>query len=104
MIDDWSADGLRVIGYDLPKFRLAASQPDAASLSEGLEIMTPGRTSAEVVDFARERQRLLDDRKQRIQKTMVEIIREMRFEDRSCNERKSGSRPPDDPEPGGDAA
>lgn len=44
--------------------------------------MTPDRTSAQVVDLVSERPRLIEARRQRIQKTVDEIIRELRLKNR----------------------
>lgn len=66
--------------------------------------MIPDRTSAQVVDLASERPRLIAARRQRIQKAVDDIVREQRLKDKYRVLYRSRSQPPDNPEPDGDAA
>jgi hypothetical protein len=65
----------------LPETRLAAGQPEPVGPPEGPAIMTPERTGAQVIDLASERPRLMEARRQRVQRALVEIIRELRLQD-----------------------
>jgi len=90
----------------LAETRLAVSQPGAVGPSVGPDIMTPERKSAQVIDFASERARLMDARRKRGQRALIEDIRKLCLQDRYRALDCSRARPPDDPEPypGGDAA
>ena len=66
--------------------------------------MIPDRTSAQVVDLASERPRLIAARRQRIKKAVDDIIREQRLKDRYRAHYRSRTQLPDKPDPSDDAA
>jgi hypothetical protein len=90
----------------LPETRLAAFQPEAAGPSVGLEIMTPDRTSAQVVDLASERLRLVEARRERMRQALAEVMKALRLQNRYCARNSPRPQPSDNPKPGpgGDAA